>query len=138
MARAIAAHEFPVAASASRDAETECAALSAWIKKRFRNITLGDRSLKYKDLKKLLLAMGCKVEKQSGNFIKIRYKNKSVLTGYPKGHFEVSVSEIKRIRATLQLDETHGVDSGSFYELEGTVDKFITTYRNLLSRLADL
>ena len=70
--------------------------------------------------------------------VKIRLGSLSVVTGQPRPDFTVGVGEVKRIRRGLGLDEQHGTDSAGFYSLDDKVDDAVVTYRNLMSRLADL
>jgi death-on-curing protein len=50
---------------------------------------------------------------------------------------DVLVSTLNKIRADLQLDEEHGIDSAAFYaNLPFATDEFIVKYRKILHRLA--
>lgn len=136
LARQVAAHEIEV--KGERNADTEVAAVSAWIREHIRDRVLGDTATKFSELKEILEEQGCTFDKHDRNYIKIRRNGHVVKTGYPNAHFTVGVGEIKKIRRALKLDELHGVDSAGFYSLEEKVDGFVNTYRNLMKRLADL
>jgi death-on-curing family protein len=139
LSRSVAAHEIPISDGEQRNADTESRAVASWINTHTRSISLGDSAMEFKELRQTLEALGCTFEKPEKNFIKIRHgTHGNVRTGYPRANFDIAVSEIKRIRRSLKLDEVHGVDSTGFYSLEGKVDDFVNTYRNLMKRLADL
>lgn len=131
MARSVAANE-------DRNADLETAQIAKWLKDRIRPKRLGDTTMQFKELKEQLEALGCTFDKHDANYIKIRHGQWVYKTGYPRPNFEVGVPEIKRIRRALKLDEVHGIDSGAFYNLEETVDRFVNEYRDLMRRLADL
>lgn len=135
-ARQVAAHEIEVIGE--RSADSEVAAISRWLKGRLRPKKIGDTATSFKELKRQLEQFGCVFAKPYKNYIKISRNGYSISTGYPKQNFMVSVSEVKKIRRTLHLDEQEGIDSGSFYDLEETVDRFVNEYRDLMRRLADL
>jgi death-on-curing family protein len=139
LARSVAAHEITIEESKPRNADTEILAVASWIRSHTRQISLGDSAMEFKELRQTLEVLGCTFDKPEKNFVKIRHgTHGNVKTGYPRANFEIAVSEIKRIRKGLRLDEAHGLDSTGFYSLEGKVDDFVNTYRNLMKRLADL
>jgi len=138
MARRVAAHEIVQSPHDMHDADDECRAIAEWLSPRLRSLKLGDKALEFKELREILEAYGCTFESPNKNFIKIRRGQWVVKTGYPRQKFDVQVNEIKRIRKALRLDEVHGTDSASFYDLEKGVSRFVNQYRNLLRRLADL
>lgn len=135
----VAAHEFPKIRRAPRlTSDEEVAAIAAWIRTNSRQLTKGDRSMKFSELRRQLEAQGCEFDKPDKNFIKVRRGALSFNTGYPRKNFYVSVTEIKKMRRTLKMDEASGVDSTAFYELEAAVDSFVNEYRQLLDRLAEV
>lgn len=137
MTTQVAAHTFPLrAADKQRNADTEVGAIGSWLRARARPLVLGDRHMKFSELKQHLEDQGCSFDPPGGNFIKIRRGQMTISTGYPRHDFEIAVSEIKKIRRALRLDEAHGVDSAAFYDFEGSVDAFVNKYRQVLSRLA--
>jgi len=139
LARSVAAHEIQIEEGKPRNADTEILAVASWIRAHTRHISLGDSAMEFKELRQTLEALGCTFDRPEKNFIKIRHgTHGNVKTGFPRANFEIAVSEIKRIRKGLRLDEVHGIDSTGFYSLEGKVDDFVNTYRNLMKRLADL
>ena len=139
LARSVAAHEIPIEDSAARTADAEILAVGKWIQEHIRQILLGDSKMEFKELREVLEALGCTFETPEKNYVKIKNSQGGTYrTGYPRANFEIAVSEIKRIRKGLKLDELHGVDSTGFYSLEGKVDDFVNRYRNLMKRLADL
>lgn len=139
LARSVAAHEIPIPDGLARTADVEIVAVGQWIREHTRQISLGDSKMEFKDLRETLEGLGCKFDIPEKNYVKIRSPLGAVYrTGYPRGNFDIDVSEIKRIRKGLKLDEVHGIDSTGFYSLDGKVDDFVNRYRNLMKRLADL
>lgn len=141
MAKDVAAHTFPIAKGVERTSDSEVAAIAQWIREKARALVLGDRLMMYKDLRTQLLEQGCDFLPPKRNYVKIRRTTKtgtySVKLGYPKANFQVHVRDVKRVRRTLKLDESHGFDSDAFYtDVEGVVDSFINEHRHLLDRLA--
>jgi hypothetical protein len=52
---------------------------------------------------------------------------------------EVERNTVSKLRKELHLDDEHGVDSHSFYNMEiRSAEDFIVTYRKTLGRLARL
>lgn len=131
-------HTLPLPRGMERNSDAEVQAVASWISKHSRQLILGDRLMLFSELQAILTEFGCSFDKPRKNYIKIHCGNYSVRIGRPRRDFELDPKEIKRIRRALHLDEVHGVDSGGFYNLEGTVDSFVNTYRNLMRRLADL
>lgn len=136
LARSVAAHEVPVLGERTSDSEVQ--AIASWLRKRLRAKKIGDNAMPFKELKRQLELFDCSFDNPYKNYIKINRNGCSVRTGYPKHNFIIDVGEIKRIRRALHLDEQEGIDSGHFYNLESTVDKFVNEYRDLMRRLADL
>lgn len=142
MATSVAAHEFPIPEGINRDADSEVAAIGAWLNERTRPLARGDKSLKFRDFRAQLESQGCVFVPPNKNFVKVYRRTGggefSARMGYPRANFNVGVQEVKRVRKLLKLDETHGYDSGAFYEddLGAVVDGFVNTYRQVLDRLA--
>ncbi len=137
MTTQVAAHTFPLrAADKQRNADAEVGAIGSWLRGRVRPLTLGDRTMRFSEMRRHLEAQGCVFDDPNQNFIKIRNGQLSIRTGFPRHDFEIDVTEIKRIRRALRLDEAHGVDSAAFYDFESRVDTFVNQYRQVLSRLA--
>ncbi|WP_196482731.1 type II toxin-antitoxin system death-on-curing family toxin [Burkholderia stagnalis] len=138
LARSMAAHEIPLRYGRERTDESEVEAVADFLRRHTRAIVRGDDPIRFKEMCSLLEAQGCTISKPKHNKVKIRMGARSVNTGRHRLDFDVPVSELKRIRRGLGLDEQHGMDSASFYSLEETVDGAVLNYRNLMSRLADL
>lgn len=138
LARSVAAHEIPLPRGGKRSADSEAEAIAGWLKPRLRPKWFGDSAMEFKDLREHLELLGCTFDKPDANFIKIHRGQWMVKTGYPRANFEIAVSEVKKVRRTLRLDEAQGIDSAVFYNLDETVDRFVNEYRNLMRRLADL
>lgn len=138
LARAMAAHDIPLRDGRERSDDSEVEAVANFLRQHTRPTVRGDGSIRFKELCSLLEAQGCVIGKPKHNKVKIRFGARSVNTGRHRLDFDVPVSELKRIRRSLGLDEQHGIDTASFYSLEESVDGAILNYRNLMSRLADL
>ena len=142
MSTQVAGHTFQGGTPETHDVDEEVVKISAWLKTRTRALERGDRSLKFKEFKSQLEGLGCEFEKPKNNFIKVRRSvggaTYTAKLGYPRPDFNVGVADVKRVRANLRLDESHGYDSGAFYEddLEAVVDKFVNEHRLVLERLA--
>jgi death-on-curing family protein len=137
MTRQVAAHEFPLRGrDERRTADAEVGAIASWLRPRVRPLVLGDRHMRFSELRRHLEAQGCTFEEPSHNYIKIRREGHSIRTGFPRHDFDIAVSEVKRIRKALHVDEAHGIDSAAFYNFEASVDTFVNQYRQVLSRLA--
>lgn len=141
-ATSVAAHEIALPANASRSADSEVAAIAAWLAKRTRTLERGDTHVQFSALRKQLEAQGCEFDAPSKNFIKVHRQTtdgkRSHRMGYPRADFNVGVKDIKILRQRLALDEPHGVDSGAFYgELEAVVDGFVNEHRRVLDWLAE-
>lgn len=137
MATMTAAHHLGVPRG---DPEVEH--IATWIDSRTRPTQLGERRMRFRELRAILGDQGCEFDTPKGNAIKIHRQtpdgaHASVKAGYPNEHHEVPLGEIRRIRRALGLDQASGVDSGSFYDFEASVDEFVNDYRQLMNRLAD-
>lgn len=138
LAKDLVTHELELPDVVRRNSDSEVSALASWIRARVKPILAGDRMMRFSELRGILEALGCRFDKPDKNFIKIHNKGYAVKTGYPRGDFYIAVNEIKRIRRALHLDASHGVDSYGFYDIDSTVDRFVTRYRDLMRRLACL
>jgi death-on-curing protein len=138
LARSMAAHEIAIRPGRERSDDSEVEAVADFLREHTRAIVRGDEQIRFKQMCTLLEIQGCTIAKPKNNHVKIRLGSHSVKTGRHRPDFDVPVSELKRIRRGLGLDEQHGMDSAGFYSLEETVDGAVLSYRNLMSRLADL
>jgi hypothetical protein len=134
MATSVVAHTMPLRPRDERNDDTEVRALASWLRRRTRRRTAGDRHMDFVDLKERLEALGCTFDNPEKNFIRIRRGTMLIKTRYPRANFDVSVSEVKKIRARLGLVDMPNQD---FYDLEAKVDRFVLEYKDVLSRLAD-
>lgn len=138
----LASHQVPVGSSripvdvrySPSDSETLMAA--EWVSRHARKLNKSQRTLKWKELEGLLRGFGCTIEKREGNSIVIRRDNLTVHSGRRNLGDECESGEVARIRKALELDETHGVDSSTFYYNASAVPTFINKYRQLLRKLA--
>ena len=137
----VASHSFMTRPSSTRSPDSEVAGIQRWLTAHTRALVLGDRSIHFKEFKENLTELGCTFESPKKNYMKVFRKTPdgevAFKLGYPGPNFEVSVTDVKKARRALRLDEIHGHDSASFYDLETAVDGFANEYRNLLDRLAE-
>jgi death-on-curing family protein len=138
---------------ASQQADREVIAFAQWICENCRAIQRGERSLKWRELRKVLGQLGCTLSSPlPGNKIKIertvtvqgmlgrpRARKLRVTAGYRNDGAELDVNQLTYIRRELRLDEDHGYD-GEYFFGKGRQhpDEFIGQYRTLLKRLARL
>ena len=133
----LAAHKL-VAGRPAPDAEVEV--IRKWIRERIRQITKGERPLRFREFRSILVAFGCSVDPPNKGYIMLRrragrhdLRRKIPYHGESK---EVDPGYIGITRKALQLDEQHGFDSDVFYGARLEPDAFIAKYRILLRRLA--
>ncbi|HXK34538.1 MAG TPA: hypothetical protein VNM91_11055, partial [Dehalococcoidia bacterium] len=119
---------------AASDRETVHAA--EWIAEHTRKLNKEQRALKWNALEQILRGYGCTFEQRKGNSLVIRRGNLVSFTGRRNSGDEMDAAGVARIRADLELDEAHGVDSTCFYYNASVVPAFINKYRQLLRRLA--
>jgi len=137
-AESVADHRIKIPNNLERNADSEVLGISSWVRERMKPLVVGDKAMRFSDLRTHLQAFGCEFDKPDNNYVKIHCGTASYSTGYPRRDFEVSVSEIKRIRRALGLDAPSGVDASEFYDLESRVTAFVDLHTNLMSRLANL
>jgi prophage maintenance system killer protein len=141
-ATAVAAHRFETYPVGDRSADSEVKGIAAFLATHTRQKVKGDHNFKFPEFRKMLEEQGCVFDKPKNNFIKViritPIGRKSTRMGYPKRDFNVGVSDVKRVRRNLELDDEHGVDSGAFYDdLDAIVDNFVNTHRRALDLLAE-
>jgi death-on-curing family protein len=137
----------------SMRADREVMEIADWIYKNSRAIEKGERSIKWRELRKILTRLGCSIEgPYSGNKMKIRrtdprkrllrLKSNRELIAHARcggDGREVGQDHLHHIRDELKLDDQHGYDSACFYGTDPREpDEFISEYRNILRRLARL
>src|SRR5207247_3667225 len=118
-----------------------------------RSIRRGEKPLPFRKLKTILKSYDCKFEhvkaqckmkitriiNSKRTFGKSLTKELKTYTPYAEEGREVRADGINKIRAELQLDEEHGVDSAAFYDKAPfAIDDFIVEYRITLRQLARL
>jgi death-on-curing family protein len=149
----LAQHNLVPKSADTRD-DREALAVAEWIRVNSRSVEKGEFPLKWVRLKKILNEFDCWWEPVTGvgNRINLhrrvrsrtkRGREKSLLLStqvhYAGDGREVQRNTVGHIRRRLELDDEHGVDSRSFYRMDGShVDEFIATYRKTLNRLARL
>jgi death-on-curing protein len=134
-----------------READTEVAAIAAWLKLHARPYERGERILTYKQLRKVLRGHGLElanpkkssigvyrtVERRKGLTRRTVTEQKHIATIHYAGDNRIIGERgIKSIRRACKLDAAHGYDSAAFYDAADVIDVFIDEYRTILSRLA--
>lgn len=131
------------------DADEEVMVIAEWVRANTRQIERNERPMKWIKLRKRLREFGCELIPASGvgNRLNIsREVERKTRLGRVRRHTlrtqvawagdgtEADRSVLHKIRADLQLDDAHKVDSRMFYD-DLEVDGFIIEYRDILSRL---
>ena len=133
-----------------READEEVQAIASWLRNNARRIEHGERQITYRQLRKILVHHGLTVENQKnmsvGIFREVEIKRplrkpvakkQRVMTiPWPSDGRAVGVKQIKNVRRTTELDEEHGCDTKSFYEMVDMIDVFVDEYRGILRRLS--
>jgi hypothetical protein len=88
-------------------------------------LVIGDRHMRFSDLRLLLEARCCTFDKPGNNYVRIHHGPHTYKCGYPNRDFEIAVNQAKSIRRALQLDAAHGVDGKDFYDVEARIDRFV-------------
>lgn len=137
----------------SMRADREVIEITDWIFKNSRAVEKGERPVKWRELRKILTRLDCRIEDaNSGNKMKIMRTdprrrllrligNRELIAHArcgPDGR-QVGQDQLRHIREELKLDDKHGYDSAYFYGTDPREpDEFVTEYRNILRRLARL
>lgn len=148
----VAAHGL-VPAHADQIADRETNEISRWIKSNVRQINRGERPMKWHKLKSKLRDFKCEFEPAGGvgnriniwrpverkRMLGLRSRTDVLRTqvAWSGDGTEADRNTIHKIRADLELDDAHDVDSTLFYE-GAEIDAFIVDYRRILRRLAKL
>jgi death-on-curing family protein len=127
--------------------------IAEWIHKRSRIIEKGDRPTQWRKLKRILTSYDCVIETAPGASSRLNIERQistrrmflrhvetlRTQIKYTDDGREANINTIKKVRADLQLDEDHGIDSRDFYSKANiTPGEFIVRYRKTLKRLAHL
>jgi death-on-curing protein len=138
--------------------DREVVAIAQWVWDNSRKFEKGERAIQFRKLRQILIRYECELEFPAGmgNRINIarRVERRRRLLGflprtrtsvvrtqiaYRNEGSDVQKDAVSKLRADLELDEQHGVDSASFYDGASTsVGDFIVQYRKTLKRLARL
>jgi len=137
----------------SHRADREVMAIADWIFKNSRAIEKGERPIKWREFRRILIRFECRLEGPlPGNRMKIRrtvtktgfwgLRSRRELIAharYADEGREIAQDQIHYLRHELELDDQHGCDSMYFYGTDPREpDEFIAEYRNILRRLARL
>jgi death-on-curing protein len=134
----MAGHHLDRARHLSADEEVDY--VNSWLSKRVYRRDTQEYTMRFRELRPILSRFGCTVTSSQGGFIRISRDvdggTKTCKTPYDGESREMPSNVIKKIRSDLELNDEHGVDSGTFYAGDLRADKFINEYRQLLRSLA--
>lgn len=136
-----------------RDSDAEVGALKEWIDDRANEVTRGERSITYRQFRRILQRFEFDLDNHGANTCDIvKLVKRRRLLGFGEEYIErrplrhrigytretdiVPVRLIKEVREMCQLQEIHGCDSRTFYDEEAIVDGIVNQYRQVLRRLA--
>jgi death-on-curing family protein len=126
--------------------DDEVGEITKWLQEKSRKIRKGERNITYAELYRIIDQFGFKLGQKKHNKMEV-LKQKKTLFGKikfvcvykvpcPGDSRIVTLNEIKSIREALELTESHGVDSESFYDTQMIIDVFVRQHRNVLRKLA--
>jgi death-on-curing protein len=126
--------------------DLEVSAIAGWIQARVRKLTKGERVITYRQLYRILERFGFRMGDKKSNKMEVLRQTKGLFGGVkfecvykiacPRDSLIVSMNELKRIREVLELRESDGVDSTSFYDTQSVIDSFVHQHRMVLRSLA--
>ncbi|HWO57907.1 MAG TPA: type II toxin-antitoxin system death-on-curing family toxin [bacterium] len=117
------------------DPETQYCAF--WINRRIRQVQRHEHPLQFRQLRQILERYQCSLANPSkGNRINITRGHLTTQIHYQDEGSDVPKETVHKVRKELELDESHGYDSGIFYVAGEHISEFINTYRQLLRKLA--
>jgi death-on-curing family protein len=116
--------------------------VKGWIRKRLRPIARGELPLRFRDFRSILVALGGSLDSPAAGYVTLRRTSHGHQLRIKIPHHgetkELDPGYIAKARKALHLDEAHGCDSASFYGTAIRPDEFISKYRILLRRLANV
>ena len=126
--------------------DMEVWAIAGWLEENVRKITKGERVITYGQLYRILEKFGYRMGNKYHNKMEVLRSRKRLLGSVkfecvykiacPGNALTVSINEIKQIREHLELRESDGVDSTSFYDTQAVIDSFVHQHRMVLRSLA--
>lgn len=135
-----------------READAEVEVIGVWLCKNARKVERGERTINYRQLRRILARFDLEMANPKNNSIgifksverrrglmrnKIVTERQHIATiGYPGESKIVGRNAIKQVRRLCELDEAHGCDTAAFYDGADVIDVFINEYRTILEKLA--
>lgn len=136
-------------------ADREVLAVTRWIAENSRVIERGERLLTWLKFKRILarydvrwehphkgnrIDLSRRYEREQGSALRRRnvVHDLSCQVAYRGDGRDVERNTIDFVRKELHLDESHGIDSATFYDVREEPDDFIVEYQQALRRLAKL
>lgn len=136
--------------------DREVVAIARWIWQNSRRSEKGERAIQFRKLRQILGDFGCELEfpagvgnrvnisrriTRSGNILSlligVRSRVLKTQVAYRNEGSDVQQDAVAKVRADLELDEAHGVDSAAFYDAASlSASDFVVLYRKTLRRLA--
>ncbi|GAA4854659.1 type II toxin-antitoxin system death-on-curing family toxin [Kitasatospora terrestris] len=123
--------------------DVEVRYFSDWLNQHVAPVKRGERSIKYRDLRKLIQKHGFDLQNAAKSFIHVVRVHEGGSTTnidtivFPGFNRDADVQVVKRVRERCRLREEDGVDTEAFYDDFYPIDEFINKYRLVLRRLAD-
>lgn len=140
----IAGHSIITGYADSHQADRETLEIAKKLSSNIRFKKAGEYNVTWRKLFQILVAWKCQIVKKSRNKCEIiRYVNygflrkRSLMITCHGDNKEVGRKDLKRIRSSLELDESFGIDANLFYrKVDTQVSDFINRYRKTLKKLA--
>jgi len=129
-------------------ADREVLTVAEWLCSRCRITEIGNHPIPFRKLRQILKKYDCRLSSPTGSKVTIErtisvkaiFKKTQILRNQIPYHDEgqdVGQTILKKLRKDLHLDDSHGIDSHSFYTKEPTkASDFIAWYSQTLKRLA--
>jgi len=149
----IASHRFAPKREKHDTSDFEVKEIGAWINRRTRRLKKGEKTVTFRELRKILREYDIHLENHKGNYIdviKYEYKRPRLFAKkerigrrvaripYPRDGMDVGKKVLKSVREACELTEEFGYDSEIFYGAETSADKYIVKYKKTLKRLAKI
>jgi death-on-curing protein len=129
-----------------RSVDSEVRVIRNWLQSHTRRIYMGERSISYAQLYRIIERFGFEFGDKKSNHVEILRRRKTLFGRESLKHVTrcpcpgdariVDIGQIKSIRKHLNLTEQDGVDSVAFYDTQTVIDTFIQRHRKTLRKLA--
>lgn len=149
----IASHRFAPKRHKHDTSDIEVKEISTWLNRRTRKLKKGEKTITFRELKKILKDYDIHFENPKGfyvDIVKYEYKRPTLFSKkqrignrvahipLPKEGMDVGKKVLRSVRKSCGLSEEDGYDTEMFYGSETSIDKFIVRYKKTLKRLAKI